>query len=125
MKIGKDWVDRGADGPTVTAGDDHLGHGGHDANGRLLPHGLERLVDWWDAEVLDDLRLLHALAGSDVEFGHVTLDIRIADNREHLGESDAQNLSKMNDNGVLEISADQRDVHWQGLKVGQLQTTNY
>ena len=61
--------------------------------------------------MLDDLRLLHALAGSDVEFGHVTLDIRIADNREHLGESDAQNLSKMNDNGVLEISADQRDVH--------------
>ena len=98
MKIGKDWVDRSTDGSTVAAGDDHLGHDGHDAHGGLLPYGLECLVDWGDAVVLDDLSLLHALTRSDVQVGHVALDIGIADDREHLGEAESETSGKQ---GIL------------------------
>ena len=83
MKVRENWIDGRTDSPTVAAGDDHLGDGSNDADCGLLPHGVERLVNGGDTEVFNDLSLLHALTGGDVQVGHVALDIGIANDRVH------------------------------------------
>ena len=65
MNARENRIDRREDGPTVPTGNEHLGDGGDDADIGLGLNTSQSLLKR-DANVVDDLGLLHARAGSDV-----------------------------------------------------------
>ena len=65
MKAGENRIDRREDGPTVPTGNEHLRDGGDDADIGLGLNTSQSLLKR-DANVVDDLRFLHAGAGRDV-----------------------------------------------------------
>ena len=77
-------VDRGHDGAGEPVGDDELGQRCHNEDGGLRLHLLQRGVESRRMNAVDNLSCLHSLTRRDVEPGHITTDIGIANNRKEL-----------------------------------------
>ena len=78
-------VNRGEDGAAVTSWQKQVGNCCNDANRGLGPHLAQGLLNGGHPKVVDDLGSLHHLAWSDVEAGHITSNVGIADDRKNPG----------------------------------------
>ena len=83
MKAREDGVDRGENGAAVASGNQDIGDWSNDANVWLRSDTLKNLIQRHAAHVVNDLSILHACAGSDVQGRHVPADISITDDGEN------------------------------------------
>ena len=81
----ENWINRGVDRAAVTIGEKRLGNASEDADVGLDPDLQQSLVDGGHPEVVDDLGILHHLARCNVESGHISSNVGIADDRKNPG----------------------------------------
>ena len=77
-------VDRGHDGAGEPVGDDELGQRGHNEDGGLRLHLLQRGVESRRMNAVDNLSCLHGLTRRNIQSSHVASDIGIANDRKEL-----------------------------------------
>ena len=89
-EVRENWIDWSIDCATIAVGEKWFCNAGEDADGWLGPDLRQGLVDWRHPVVVNDLGVLHDLAGSDIEPGHIATNVGISDD----GENPARHVEK-------------------------------
>ena len=82
-KGSQDRVDGREDRSTISGSHQELGDGRHYADGWLWPNRLQGSIQRSQCSAVDDLRVLHGLAGSQIQAGHVSPNVVVTDDRYH------------------------------------------
>ena len=78
----QDGVDRRGDCPAVTAGQNQICQGSNDANLGFGPDFVEGCIEGGRSSVVNDLGVLHGVAGGHVQAGHIPPHVGITNNRD-------------------------------------------